>query len=197
MRSVLSSLSIAPLNALFEYSIVAFPDQQIQQQILEEKIFFHNRFCSFQPVEKESFIMIAQYYAKEVMEETLIRWLQNISRIQNSFIITLNNFSSIPPDTIYLRVQEAENFIQLCRSIKIIDGFVQANDCPPVQFMTKPLIKIASGLPENIYKNVLCEYAERNFTASFKVEKLSLLKRETHFDSFQLLYSFNLSTPLN
>ncbi|MGZ5190420.1 MAG: hypothetical protein ACXWCZ_05335 [Flavisolibacter sp.] len=197
MRATTSSSGIAPLNALFEYSIVAFPDQLVQQQIRDEKRFFRDRFCSFQPVEMDGFVMIAQYYSKEIMEETLIRWLQNITRLQNSFIVTLNNFSSIPPDTIYLRVQEAENFVKLCGSIKMIDGFIRANDCPPVQLMIRPLIIIASGLPENIYKNAINEYAERSFTASFKLEKLSLLKRETNHDSFQLFYSFNLSTPLN
>src|SRR5918993_460180 len=164
MRTATNSPGIAPLNALFEYNIVACPDQLVQ---------------------------------KEIMDETLLRWLQNIMRLQNSFIVTINNFSSIPPDTIYLRIQEAENFNHICRSIKMIDGFVQANDCPPVQMMTRPLIKIASGLPENIYNKVLGEYAERSFTASFKIEKFSVLKRETIYDPFQLLYSFNLSTPLN
>ena len=194
MRTAISSPGILPLNALFEYAIVAFPDPVLQQQIQDEKTFFHDRFSSYGPGEKDAFVMIAQYYAKEIMEDTLIRWLQNIMRLQNSFMITLNNFSSIPPDTIYLRIQEAVNFNLMFRSIKMIDGFVQANDCPPVQLMTRPMIEIASGLPENIYEKSIGEYAKRSFTASFKIEKLALLKRETKADSFQMLYSFNLST---
>lgn len=197
MREAISLPGIATLNALFEYSIVASPDALVQQQILDEKTFFYEQFCPFLPIDTESFIMIARYHAKEIMEETLIRWLQNITRLQSSFSVRLNNFSSIPPDTIYLRVQDVENFMQLCRSIQIIDGFVQANDCPPVQLMTRPMIKIASGLTENIYKNAIGEYAERSFTATFKTEKLLLLKRETSVDSFQMLYSFNLSSPMN
>ena len=194
MRTASGSPGLLPLNALFEYAIVACPDQPVQQQIQDEKSFFHDRFIPYRPVEKDAFVMIGRYYAKEIMEDTLIRWLQNIMRLQNSFIVTLNNFSSIPPDTIYLRIQEAENFNLLIRSIKMIDGFIQANDCPPIQLMTKPMIEIASGLPENIYAKSIGEYAKRSFTASFKIEKLALLKRETNADSFQLLYSFNLST---
>ena len=197
MQTAISSTGIVSLNTLFEYSIVILPDQLVQQQIRDEKTFFHDRFCSFQPVETKSYVMIAQYYAKEIMEETLIRWLQNITRLQNSFTVTLNNFSGIPPDTIYLRIQETENFKQLSRAIKMIDGFVQENGCPTVQLMTKPLITIASGLPESIYKNAIGEYAERSFTATFKIEKILLLKKETQADPSQLLYSFNLSTPLN
>lgn len=197
MRTAISPPGLLPLNALFEYVIVACPDSFVQQQILEEKLFFHNRFCAFRPVDKCASVIIAQYHAKEIMEETLIRWLENIMRHQNSFTVTLNNFSSVPSHTIYLRIQEGEKFNLLCSSIKMIDGFVQDNDCPPIQMMKKPQIEIASGLPENIYSKAIAEYAERSFTALFKIDKIALLKRETNADSFQLLYNFNLSTPLN
>jgi hypothetical protein len=193
MRSANSSAGIVPLNALHEYSIVALPGQLVQQKIMDERIFFSDRLDLVQPVEKDAFVSIANYYAKEVMEETLIRWFQNIARLQNGFNVTLNNFSSISPGSIYLRILETDPFIQLANSIKIIDAFVQANDCPPIQLIHRPVIEFLSGLPENTYESAVYECARRSFTASFRIEKLALLKREFHSDPLELMYSFTLS----
>jgi hypothetical protein len=193
MQLATGSTGIAPLNALYEYFIVAYPDSLVQYRIREETQIFQDRFGLGQPADAKAFLLIANYFAKEVMEETLIRWLENIARLKNSFTATLNNFSASPPGTIYLKVQEPAPFIQLANSIKMIDSFVQANDCPPVQLIKRPMITIASGLPEHLYETAVHEYDGRIFNASFIIEKLALIKRESHNDPFQLVYSFSLS----
>ena len=41
-----------------------------------------------------------------------------------SFTVTLNNYSALPPHTIYLRVQDPQPFRHLMNGLKILDGMV-------------------------------------------------------------------------
>ncbi|HEU4634269.1 MAG TPA: 2'-5' RNA ligase family protein, partial [Flavisolibacter sp.] len=108
--------------------------------------------------------------------------------------VTLNNFSGFPPHTIYLRVQNPQPFNQLANALKILDGFFQSNDCPPLQLVTKPHLSIAGALSEYAYNQAIKEYSERSFHACFKVEKLFLLKRDPLMRC-QLVNTFILPSP--
>jgi len=196
MRPAQSSVRYQNVS-LWEYLLVAHPDELTNQKVAEEKNFFHNRYDHIHAIKSHPHITIANFLAKEVMEETLIRWIQNICRLQTSFTVTLNNFSGFPPHTIYLRVQDSKPFKQLTNALKIIDGFIQSNDCPPLHLVTRPHVTIARSLPEHIYEKAIEEYAGRSFTSSFRVEKLILLKREGEFGKCEIINTFTFSQALS
>src|SRR4051812_14441115 len=104
---------------LWEYLFVAQPDEWVNNKVLEEKNFFHSRYHHVHAVRSKPHITIANFLAKEMMEDTLVRWIQNICRLQNFFTVSLNNFSGFPPHTIYLRVQDPKPFMQLASAMKI------------------------------------------------------------------------------
>jgi 2'-5' RNA ligase len=180
---------------LCEYLLVAHPNEEVNEKVMTEKRNFTSNHDYTLAKETKPHITIANFLAKEEMEETLIRWIQNICNLNTSFSVTLNNFSSFSPHTIYLRVQDHDPFKKLANALKILDGFIQSNDCPPLRLVNKPHLTIARGLPESIYEDAIKEYAQRSFHESFKVDKLFLLKRDV-FMKCHLINTFVLPPPL-
>ena len=178
---------------LWEYLLVAHPSQDVNTKIIEEEKIFHSKY------ERSSHkihphITIANFLAKEAMEETFIRWIQNICNLQRSFSVTLNNYGAFPPHGLYLRVLDAQPFKKLANALKILDGFMQSNDCPPLKLVSKPHITFVAGLSEYTYETVVSEYARKTFHESFKVDRLFLLKRDAYMKC-HLINSFILPAP--
>jgi len=179
---------------LWEYLLIASPTKEVSEKVVEEKEIFYKNYGHSLAIQTRPHITIANFLAKEGMEETLARWIQNICHLQNSFTVTLNNYSGFPPHTIYLRVQDAEPFKKLANALKILDGFIQSNDCPPLKLITKPHLTIARQLPEYIYQTAIKEYSQKTFHEFFKVDKLILLKRDAYMKC-HLINTFILPRP--
>ena len=178
---------------LSEYLLVAMPDEVVQQKIVEEKEMFCLQYDHIRPASGPSHLIIASFLAKEMMEETLIRWIQNVCRLQQGFTVRLNNYNGIPEGMIYLRVQDPKQIHQLANALRIIDGFLLSSECPPVSMINRPQLPIADGLPLAVYEKAIVEYAGKTFSESFKVEKLLLLKREAGYGAVEILNTFTLS----
>jgi len=180
---------------LWEYLLVAHPDKDINKNILEEKRRFETKYEQEKDTRFHPHITVANFLAKEVMEDTFIRWIQNICNLQKSFTVSLNNYSAFPSSGLYLRVQDAEPFKRLANALKILDGFMQSNDCPPLKLVSKPHLTFVSGLSQYTYENAIAEYACKTFHGSFKVDKLVLLKRDVYM-TCHLINTFILPPPL-
>ena len=180
-------------DMMFEYFLVTQPDSKVIEMILEEKGFFQDHYNHIQDLQTKPQITIVHFLAKDIMEETLIRWIQNICHLHTGFEVALNNFSGFPPQSIYLRVQEPAPLIRLANAMKMIDGFIQSNNCPPLQIINRPHLTIAGNLPEHVYNNAIGDYAAKSFNASFKVDQLQLLKRESGFQACEIVNRFSLA----
>jgi 2'-5' RNA ligase len=181
-------------NGLCEYLLVARPDNVVNKRILEERRTFENKYELVEDMSFHPHITVTSFLAKEAMEETFIRWIQNICNLQKSFTATLNNYSAFPSSGFYLRVQDAEPFRKLANALKILDGFMQSNDCPPLKLVNKPHITFVAGLSQYTYENAINEYSQRTFHESFKVDKIILLKRDVYMKC-NLINTFILPRP--
>jgi 2'-5' RNA ligase len=166
--------------ALWEYLLVVHPDKKACDKILDEKRKFEYKYEQDKDTRFYPHITIATIQAKEEMEGTFVRWIQNICNLQKSFTVTLNNYAAFPSSGLYLRVQDAEPFKRLAHALKILDGFMQSNNCPPVSLVGKPHLTFAKGLSVYNYDNAIKEYSRKTFHESFKVDKLILLKRDVY-----------------
>ena len=175
-----SATSLQTENELWEYLLVAHPDKTVNKKILEEKRRFEKEYELEEDTRFHPHITVANFLAKKAMEETFIRWIQNICNLQKSFTVTLNNYSAFPSSGLYLRVQNTEPFKRLANALKILDGFLQSNDCPPLKSVSKPHITFVAGLSQYTYENVIHEYSRKTFHESFKVDKLILLTRDVY-----------------
>jgi 2'-5' RNA ligase len=184
-------------NELWEYSLVTYPDKDIQEKIIKEKELFYDGYLKNVSINSRPHITIAQFYVREIMEETIIRWIQKICNLQKSFTVTLNNYSGFPAHTIYLRIQDPQPFRQLTSQLKMVDHFIQSNNCPPLQLFTNPYLAIARDLSGDVYDRAICDYAQRCFHESFKAETLMLTKRRSEYDNCQVANTFTLPPHLS
>jgi 2'-5' RNA ligase len=195
MEKLNGAISLQTDTDLWEYLLVAHPSKEVYEKILNEKIFFESKYEQESDKRFHPHITIANFLAKEAMEETFIRWIQNICNLQKSFTITINNYSAFPSSGLYLRIQNEEPFKKLANALKILDGFMQSNDCPPLKLVTKPHITFVTGLSQYSFDNVIKEYSRKTFHESFRVDKLVLLKRDVHMKC-HLINTFILPPPL-
>jgi 2'-5' RNA ligase len=177
-------------NEPFEYLLIAHPDKEVNEKVMAEKEIFYDDFKERIAVKTQLHITVASFHAKESMEDTIIRWMQKIFVNQQSFPVTLNNYSGFPPHTIYLRIQNATPFHQLAKELKVLNEYISSCSCPPMKLISKPHLSIAGKLPEEIYFRALAQYAHKSFHESFMVNELLLLKRSAPDETCKKIYVF-------
>ncbi|MEO5999728.1 MAG: 2'-5' RNA ligase family protein [Chitinophagaceae bacterium] len=178
---------------MMEYMLVLHPSETINEKLLVEKQEFYRQYGEKIAIKNKPYITVANFLAKEAMEDTLSRWLQNICNMQPSFELTLNNYSGFPPHTIYVRIQDAAPLHSLTHQLKILDDFIRSSDCPPLQTKSKPHITIARQLSMEVFDKALKEYSQKDFHESFMVKEMVLLKRQHQFDDCTIVNKFHFS----
>ena len=99
-----------------EYRLVIPAEEPVSRQVKQLRSEWESVYGSASVSEKPPSIPIACFEAREEMEDMLIRWTQKICEHQESFLVTLNNFSAIPPHIVYIRVQNEAPFQLLASS---------------------------------------------------------------------------------
>jgi 2'-5' RNA ligase len=181
------------MHGFYEYLLVVHPAADVYEKVMEEKKHFFETFREKVAIKTLPHITVANFLAKEQMEDTVIRYMHRIISMQKSFMVTLNNFSGFPPHTVYARVQDHQPFKQLAAALTPVDHYVKGNGCPTAKFITHPHVTIARRLKPDVYEKAMFEFSQRTFFASFNVQELVLLKRRSQFDKCQQLTVFHLT----
>jgi len=186
------SSPVSVKRELGEYLLVVPPDTEVYKKVMAEKQFFYEEYKEKIAIKTLPHITVTNFLASEIMEETIIRWIQRICTKQQSFAVTLNNYSGFPSHTIYLRVQNAIPLQQLAEELKVLDAYIRSCSCPPMKFTSRPHLTIARKLSEEIYFKALIQYAHKSFCESFVVNELLLLRRGHQFDKCKTINVFGL-----
>jgi len=172
-------------QGLWEYMLLANPDERVGEKVRLEKEYFEGKFEAEIATKTLPHITIANFLIKERMEDLLCKRIQNICNLQCSFAVALNNFSGFPSHAIFIRVQNPQPFRQLAKNLERLDDFIKTNDCPPSQLVSKPHMTIARQLDEETYNKAIIEYSEREFSDFFVLNQLTLLKRDSRYQKWQ------------
>lgn len=176
-----------------EYLLVINPEADVTQQVMDEKISFSNMYRDENAASNKPQIVIANFLAKEEMEEILLRWMHRIISSYRSFSVSLNNYSGSPnANTLFIRVQDHQPFKRLAKELKVIDELVRSNGLPKANLITNPHMIIAQRLERNVYERAMMDYSRKDFHAEFNVSELVLLKRTHQFDTCKQVNIFRL-----
>jgi hypothetical protein len=171
-----------------EYLLVAYPDKTVREKVLQEINDFNNAY-GLKPSHSNPYIIISNFFAREGMEDTLIRWLQRICSQAQGFELSLNNYSGFPAHSIYLRVQDSSPVKQFVKQLVVMNDFVQ----PATSGISKrPHIMIGSKLNTETYERALIDYSHKHFHETFHVKELVLLKRKDVFEMLRTVQIFGL-----
>lgn len=177
---------------LQEYLLVAHPNSDVTVKINAEKQNFYNHYDQKIAIKTKPHITIANFLAKEMMEETILRFMQRIFSRHAAFETALNNYSGFPPHTIYLRVQNQQPFKELAKNLKTVGNYILSCSCPPARLITNPYLSIARQLPETIYLKAIADYAQKSFHEKFTVNEIVLLRRSHAYDTCKIVQVFPL-----
>ncbi len=180
-------------KGLREYMFMINPEESINEMVMQEKRDFFTKYGAAIAVNTKPHIAVANFVGRDEMEYTLIGWIQKICSMQKGFPVTLNNYSSFPLHTIYLRVQDPEPLLSFAKKLKVINEFIQCSSCAPLQLTSKPHLILAGKLTKEIYEKASRDYAQKDFHESFMVNELVLLKRDHHYDTCKLVNVFRLN----
>ena len=125
--------------------------------------------------EEDLRITIASFAVKEMMENTIIKWLQRVYGFMSSFQLSFNNYGGYPQNSIYLRVQHSEALSLMAQQLKTIDEYIRSGGCPGMNIYTRPQLPIGMQLSETAYEKAIPEYSRKIFNASFEVEEIELI----------------------
>lgn len=176
----------------YKYLLVARPCTEISVKLTAEKEFFSNEYKGDAGLDADSNIVVARFLAKECMEETIIRWMQRICSRHSSFPVRLNNYGGLPPDTIYIRVQDPLPFQSMAEELKVISGYISSCHCPSMQIISRPNITIASKISQDIFFTALTQYARKSFHEVFTVNEFILMKKDQVSQSYKPINIFSL-----
>lgn len=171
-----------------EYALMIVPRGEVAEKILEERKEFVESFYSKPAIVQKPFIMLSKFDAREEMEDTLIRWLQKIIGQEQSFLLTLNNYGAVQPNTICLRLQDHSVFFYFLKKLEVLNQYIPMES----GFFKRPYLEFASQLPPEIFEKALPHYSRKSFHESFVVNELVLMKRERSFDQFKTIQLFGL-----
>lgn len=176
----------------YEYLLVVRPNAAVAEQVLAEKQLFAGRYSRKSVLKTPPHIVLAGFVAREEMEDTIIRWMHRITSVQQCFTVSLNNYSGIPPHTIYLRVQDALPFTNLALQLKAVNEYIRGCSCPPMQFVTRPYLGLAHELTGEVYEQAMPLYSRQTFHADFEAGELVLLRRRNQFEEPRQINVFKL-----
>lgn len=176
----------------YEYVLVVRPTDDICSQVAGEMQQFYSAYNQKNTSQPNTHITIVKFFAKQAMEETIIRYMHRITSVQKSFMVMLNNYSCNPGNNIFIRVQEHAPFKQITDAFAPVDQYIQHQGYPAAVRFARPHIDVAKKLQERIYNQAIYDYSQRIFNASFMVNELVLLKRRSHFDAFRQVNLFRL-----
>jgi 2'-5' RNA ligase len=180
----------------YEYLLVVHPSEEIFNYLKAEKEIFSDEYNASIAKKTLPHITVANFLAKETMEETLIKWMHKIISSQQSFDVMINNFSGFPSSkTVYARIQNHEPFRQLATSLKTINTYINGNGFPNAKLINHPHMTIARSLQQNVYEKAIMDYSRKTFNASFIVDELILLRRQNQFDKCKQVSVFKLCEP--
>ena len=177
-------------DELGEYELYVSTDSLTHQKITAEKSYFNKTYLNKKEDKYSSDIFISSFQVKEGMEDTVVRWLEKICFLNKGFQIILNNYSCIPEQEIFIRIQNLSAIQQLVNQLKMVDSFITSANCPSPHFNYSPHVTIANKLNPSIYYLAIKEYGKKLFYASFDVKSLVLLKRSSIHLPFKIINRF-------
>jgi 2'-5' RNA ligase len=181
----------------YEYILVVQPGKELGKQILDTRSGFEETYHQVHPGRiNHPYIKLASFRAKEAMESTIERWIQRICAGQECFPVMLNNFSGFPTGKLFVRVQYHEPFLKLASGLSVIDDYIKSYGCPSAKIVSHPHVTIANRLPADMYTKAMLDYSQRDFSGSFMVEEVLLLKRKNHSEEFKKINLFKLMPGL-
>lgn len=180
-------------QGLYTYRLQAWPDELTRRAIAFEHALLRQTYGEAISLVPPGVCML-EFMAREEMEPTLLRWMHRIVSAQSSFLVNLQGYGALSSRRLYLRMDNQQPFLQMIRSMQVIDQYIRNYDCPPARQFTHLCMPITGVLPQSLFDHIAPLYAQRKLQLCFEVRELSLLRLEHPQDTGTEITRFGLQT---
>lgn len=159
-----------------EYRFALVPDQQIWSKLAETLV--EAGLEGILPFQHgEGLVELAGFSAPPRLEETLARWTQRICSQQGGLTLEVNNFSGLPPHSVYLRVQDLTSVRELMTNLRKLDIYLTGNGEEALMSANRIMLMVAKGLPAAHFDNILYRLGRVEFHQTISIQSLVLQKK--------------------
>lgn len=171
------------------YRFVASMDEEFQKRLSSA---LHN---TLEKVLMEAFtgkpeIELARFEALHRMEDTLSRWTQRLCSESPAFSLEVNNFSGLPPQTIFARLANAAPLKKLLIQFRKLDMYLTGNDMPPIQSKGRFTINLSHRVPEHFFDKLLYKTGKIEFHDNVVINAIHL--QQMKGGDWHAIRTFNL-----
>lgn len=180
-----------------EHLLVASPPPDLAAKIMKEKQAFYDVYKQLIAIKTKPHITVADLWAKEELESSLVALMQEACSRQPRFVTGLHGFAGFESSTIYINVQEHGPFLQLADRLSVVNRYLRSHGLPSGYLVNHPHLTIARRLPRRVYAKAIQDYTGRSFHGSLPVHELVLLKRKHRFDKCEEVATLRLLSPFS
>ncbi len=167
------------------YYVALVLPQDINEQVLEWKEFFRDRYgCTVALKSPAHITLVPPHWMPVAAETELIHQIDLFAQVQSSFPLSTRGFSSFKPRTIFVAVQHSEALQQLKQNL---DGALTAHPTLNIKKEHRPFhphITLATrDLQKHQYFEAWPLFKNKAFNMDWKVNGISLLRHNgRHWD---------------
>jgi hypothetical protein len=137
-------------------------------------------------------IALARFEQYEMLEKRIIHRLNNLAIAQPSFLISLEDFGSLPSHSIYINITSLNQWVTLAKSIRPLQSMLTIDKERKLHIITEPHVLIAHKLLPWQYEQGWLELSNTHFAGKSMISKLVLLRRREGESHYRVLKKFDL-----
>ncbi len=159
-----------------QYKLVVFPEGEAGKTVRELAKELMREAPAGMCIHKKPYVAVAAFEGNELMEPTLIRWIQRVCNSHYRFTVWFNNFGTSPAECLHLRIMDAAPFLKLISGLKVIENYIHSNSTGKIKWSARPVCSLVSGSAEASWFEFILGKLRDEFHASFRSCSLVLLK---------------------
>jgi len=173
---------------VYEYLLLIGPSKKIKKEIMRIKGTFYHDYNHIQAIKSKPHITLAHFDMYNSMEKALIIRINEVVNSCEPFQVIFNGINYFEPHTIFIDVVDQEPINHLVKSLQQRMLLPRGSSF----FSKRPHMTIASGLDQDKFQEGMIGLAELEYTDSFLVDKIILMKRKKSFMKYELVREFKL-----
>lgn len=178
------ALRLLPSISLYStYKLVIYPEGDGGMRIRDLAKTIKGGGPSGMSVLARPYIQVASFEGRELMEDTLIRWIQRVCNSHSRFDLQLNNYGSHPNHCLFLRIMNPEPVSKLISSLQVIENYIINNGSGYLKWTKKPVCFLTDGETRQEWSDFIRVQLAKDFFDSFRVYNLVLVKLTGAADS--------------
>lgn len=175
-----------------EYLLIIQPNSDVQEKVNALKNHFAEKYKCPQALHSKPHITLLKFMQYSMNEKSIVEKLKRCINKHTNFLVSLHNFDSFPTHSIFITVETKNTIIDVVNSLKPTQAFLKFDKEHKPHFITTPHLSIAKKLMPWQYEKGWLEFSHSHFKASFMVNNILLLKRNTEQKYYTVAATFEL-----